>query len=127
MTVYKPSPTIGTCPCPIPKCAELCAVKKFQNRSTRDTGHRFANKWWLMCPSHGRIGMDAKPAMQEYIADHAHMFGAAEAQPPAEPAPVAPPAAPAPPKVEPTPPKPAPAAAPAAAPKPRRPWHDFDL
>lgn len=118
----KPSPAIGTCPCPIPKCAELCAVKKFENRSTRDTGHRFANKWWLMCPTHGRIGMDAKPAMQDYIAEHAHMYNADEKQAQASPPP-------APPKVEPPPPppKPAPAAAPAVAPKPRRPWHDFDL
>lgn len=118
MTAPTRNPAIGTCPCPVPKCGEPCEVRKFQNRSTRDTGHRFAGRLYLICPKHGRLGMDAKDAMQDYILEHARMFNAEEKAP--APAAVAPPAAA---------PKPAPPAPPAAAaekPKPRAGLADWD-
>lgn len=90
MTTIKSNPTIGTCPCPVPKCSYVCEVRKFLNRSTRDTGHRFAGKLYLICPAHGRLGMDARQGMQDYILDNAKINAAAELPPDPAPAPVVP-------------------------------------
>ncbi len=109
----KPNPTIGTVPCPIPKCARSCDVRKFAPRHTRDTGKRRAGKMYFDCPDHGRFGFDARPALQEYILEHGKIEGAtreeqrAEVQRAAEPIDVKTP--------------PAPAAQPAAAPAPAKP------
>lgn len=125
------NPPIGTCPCPIPKCSETCEVRRFKSGHTKDTQRRYAGKWYLVCPAHGRLGMDGRQAFQDWIADNAHMHNAEELRAAAEPAA----ATPAPAKPAATP---APAAAPAApassssapkqpaTPTPRRSSADFD-
>lgn len=77
---------IGTCPCPVKNCEATCEVKKFQHRSTRDTGVRYAGKLYLICPEHGRLGMDGLKAMQEFILAHAKIPNRDDlAAPPAPP------------------------------------------
>lgn len=113
---------IGTCPCPIPKCDESCAVKRFQARHTKDTGKRYAGKLYLICKLHGRLGMDGAQGMQDYIIDNGHLFNADELKPKAEAAPAPATAAAAP--IAPAKPTAAPAAA--EQPKPRSGFADWE-
>lgn len=110
------NPSIGTVPCPITKCEATATVHKFAHRAQKDLGRRFAGKLYAICPKHGRLGMDARPEMQEYILGNATLREPApelEATPPADPAPPAKapePAQPAPPAPRADLEKPAPAA-----------------
>lgn len=61
---------IGSCPCPVSGCAKRAAVKRFECRATSDAQRRHAGKLYLVCPDHGRLGVDGRSAMQEYILNH---------------------------------------------------------
>lgn len=121
---------IGSCPCPVSKCAESAQVFRFRTMHTRDTQRRYAGKLYLICPQHGRLGMDGQKAMQDFILDNARMFDPPRAAPAETPA-ATPAAAPAPAAAKPAP-APAPQAKPATpapkteTPTPRRSSADFD-
>lgn len=99
------NPSIGTAPCPIAECGQVCQVKKFAHRATKDLQRRFAGRLYLDCPDHGRIGADGRPGMQEYILTRGTIHG--EEPPPAPKA-----AEPTEPKAAPNTPQPRAAAAP---------------
>ena len=66
---------IGECPCPFSGCAHKARVMKFQMRALTDTKKRFAGKLFLVCPEHGRLGLDGKIAFQNYVLEHAKIWG----------------------------------------------------
>ena len=119
------SPAIGTVPCPWASCKEVAEVKKFQHRATRDTQRRYAGKLFAVCPVHGRFGAEGSEAFQEYILEHATIWGEEKHAPAGEPAPTIeskPPAAKAPVKLPPASlpaPTPKPTPAPTQEPKPK--------
>ena len=62
-----PNPVIGTVPCPIAGCTQVCSVRKFRPRHATEAGRRKAGKFYFDCPTDGRFGFDGAAAMQEYV------------------------------------------------------------
>jgi hypothetical protein len=83
-----PNPQIGDCPCPVRGCDLDAKVYRFKRAGDGFT--RFAGKLYLDCPTHGRFGGDGREAAQEYILEHAKIWGAErEAKTDPKPEPVA--------------------------------------
>lgn len=99
------SPAIGTVPCPWASCKETAEVRKFATKASMPGRARFGGKLYADCPRHGRFGSTGSADFQDYILEHATLYGP-EGPPAPEPAPVA----------APVQPKPAPVAAAVAAP-----------
>jgi len=61
-------------------CDEQCTVHRFRAREKKPANSRFAGKYFLTCPVHGRMGGDAKDSkLQAFIEHHAKLDGAAAA------------------------------------------------
>lgn len=69
-----PNPQIGECPCPVRACERVAKVYRFKRAGDGFT--RFAGKLYLDCSEHGRFGGDGRAAAQEYILEHATIWGA---------------------------------------------------
>ena len=94
------SPAIGTVPCPWASCKETAEVRKFATTASMPGRARFGGKLYADCPRHGRFGSTGSADFQDYILEHATLYGPEGASPapvaapePEEPAPVAAPKA----------------------------------
>lgn len=113
---------IGRVECPHKGCAQKCDVFKFRARGESErsvANQRRAGRFYGRCPEHGMFSGES-PAVNEYIAENAEIWGskkpASAGEPPAvaeKPAPVVVPESPAkPPAQRPQPAKKPPAKAP---------------
>ena len=69
-----PNTPIGEVECIQKGCSKTCKVYRFRER-TPGRKSVFSGRLYLECPDHGRIGTDPKPATQDYILEHAKMYG----------------------------------------------------
>ncbi len=57
---------VGSCPCPVDP-AHRAAVHQFATRAKSDEARRKAGKFYLTCPEHGKLGLDASAWIQEHV------------------------------------------------------------
>ena len=67
--IRTPNKPIGECPCPFQGCAHSCRVFKYRARSDSEARRRFAGKFYIVCPLHGRT------SDQEWILEKAKIDG----------------------------------------------------
>jgi hypothetical protein len=77
---------IGEVECMARNCTQVCKVYRFRSG---ERGSMFKGKLYADCPTHGRISADGKAATQEYILEHATIWGpdkkSVESEPAQEP------------------------------------------
>ena len=69
------SPAIGTVPCPWASCKETAEVRKFATTASLPGRARFGGKLYADCPRHGRFGSTGSADFQDYILEHATLYG----------------------------------------------------
>jgi nucleoid-associated protein YgaU len=88
------NPKIADIVCPLGGCA--AEVRQIKPSATSLRKNRYAGAKYIVCPVHGKIGGDGKPAMNDYIEQNAVTVQPTQAPAPAQasaPAPADPPAA----------------------------------